>query len=249
MASDPAPKIILNKYSTQTEKALAIVSISVKFMGNHYIVTRLILPSSVSAESIELDIHPSKRTVALTLTRSKVSCSPQVALGISRSVSQSQFQSFAQGYRESLKALRKHQDDEIKNVLTFDIPFEPEPRTSKDLPNLREGQGLKPLTIKVAGEAVVMSAFFFVLKRVDSSYAAVKKVKGTVVVSDTTPNSEGPQGPPTHPQHAFPISPVMGTATSIATGPLVELESISPGGKRFRTGEKIQVQDVTMSES
>ena len=157
-------------------------SVGAKYEGNQYIITRLIFPASVDAEDIDLEVFPSKKQVQLSISRGTRQCTPQIALGLPSTSKPDNLQSFFSSYQAKLRTMKKHQDESIKSTLVFNVPFEPEPRTSRDIPSLKDGHGLKHVEMKLGSKRVKVNTFFFVLKKVESTYSTTKKVGSTVQV-------------------------------------------------------------------
>ena len=133
----------VDKYQSFMADALAFISFSVNMNHSVYVASRMILPGSVSANDINLEVLPVLRKVKITIAMGPLTMNSFVGLGMKRNGDKDAFQAYHQAHQASIMARKRNDDDEIKSTLVFDIPFEPEPQTSKDIQNYPLGHGLR----------------------------------------------------------------------------------------------------------
>ena len=124
---------------------MGFVSFLVHLYDKVYSISRLILPGSVSAGNIRLEVHPAKRRVKILIKKGKLSTNSFVGLGMNLNAEPKNFEVYHQAHHVSLMARKELASDDITNTLVFNIPFLAESSTSKDLRQYPSGHGLRRL--------------------------------------------------------------------------------------------------------
>jgi hypothetical protein len=147
-----------------------------------YCISRLILPGSVSADDIRLEIYPAKRRVKIVIKKGKLSTKSFVGLGMSLNADPKNFEALIMplSWRERSAPPMILQTPSSSTYLFF----KSEACTSQDLHQYPSGHGLR--RVQYDRNKDDASIFYWVLKKAGTAYNSSNEVaKAVATITDT----------------------------------------------------------------